>query len=83
MATLCPPRRCEVVEIYTAGCSRNTLGACAAGMGNDCVAHTLDSCFTLASLGTRHFLLCIGSFTFMSAHPNPTRPVPIVQTLWL
>ena len=83
MATLCPPRRCEVVGIYTAGCSRNTLGACAAGMGNDCLAHMLDSCFPLGPFGTCRLMLCIGSFTFMSAHPYLTRPVPIVQTLWV
>ena len=66
MATLCPPRRCEVVGIYTAGCSCNTLGAFAAGMGNDCLAHMLDSCFPPGSFGTCHIMLCIGSFTLMS-----------------
>ena len=30
--------------------------------------------FPLGPLGTCHLLLCIGSFTFMSAHPNLTRP---------
>ena len=55
LATLCPPRRCEVVGIYTAGCSRNTLGACAAGMGNDCLAHMLDSCFPWVPLGHATF----------------------------
>ena len=46
---LCPPRRCDVVGIYTASCSRNTLGACAAGIGNGtlkrpvCLYHYISS----------------------------------------
>ena len=57
-------------EIESAGCSRISLGTCAAGMGNNCLAHMLDSCCCA------HWVACVCitiMLTWRQCLPQPAR----------